>query len=761
MIDPSNPDFNFTPVSSDRPSFGYLAKSSSVQPCVTLVTPFYNTGEIFHETARSVLGQSLQEWAWLIVNDASDDPQSLAILAEYRSKDARIRVIDLEQNSGPSTARNLAIRMAQTEYIALLDSDDMLEPTTLEKWFWFLVSYPEFGFVRGYTVGFGAQKYLWKLGYHTPNEFLRDNQIDSASMMRKSVHEKVGGYDESERLGLEDWEFWMHCANEGIWGDTIPEYHNWYRRRENHSERWKNWDYGEKQAAFRNRLKQRYPRLWQDGMPGISRRGTIPNDSVPDELPSRNLLRKEKPRLLIIAPWMTTGGADKFNLDLIKQLTRRGWEISIATTVLAENHWLPQFARTTPDIFILDNFLHLTDQPRFLRYLIASRQMDVVMVTNSEMGYHLLPYLRSHFPELTLIDFCHIEEEYWKNGGYPRMAIEYQKFLDRNIVASKHVKDWMVARGGDASRIDVCYINIDPVEWHPDPERRTIVRRELNVSNDVPLILFAGRILPQKQPEVLAKTMLSLTNLGVQFMAVIAGDGPDLEWLRAYIKKHNLQGCVQLLGVVSNQRIKELMNAADIFFLPSKWEGIALVIYEAMACGLPVVGADVGGQRELLTPECGVLVNPGDEDNQVRDYCNALADLAQNSEKRWSMGAEGRKRVSTHFSLDRMGEQMVALIETAKQEHKRQPLPVVDPHLGRTVATQAVEYARLTRFADWLWAERGKPLLSGEQQGGLRLREKIYARLYRWHEPIYRWYSKRGFGWLAPLRDGIKRALIR
>ena len=525
----------------------------------------------------------------------------------------RIRVVDLEQNSGPGAARNLAFQLAKTEYVALLDSDDLLEPTALEKWFWFLVSYPEFAFVRGYTIGFGALNYFWNFGYHTPKEFLRDNQIDSASMVRKSVHAEVGGYTETERLGLEDWDFWMHCAHEGFWGDTIPEYLNWYRRRENHGERWENWDYGEKQAAFRKKLKQRYPRLWHAGFPNISRHNSNPNDSVPDELPCQNLLHKENPRLLMVVPWMTTGGADKLNLDFVHQLTRRGWELTIATTVPDQNRWLPHFARLTPDIFILDNFLHLSDYPRFLRYLIESRQVDVVVVTNSEIGYQLLPYLRAHFPGVTFIDYCHMEEEYWKNGGYPRMAIEYQGLLELNVVASQHVKDWMVAKGGDPAKIEVCYINVDVDEWRPDPEVRAITRRELKVMDETPIVLFAGRVMAQKQPQVLAKTLLALQKLGVSFQAVIAGDGADLEWLRKFVSQHNMQEQIRLPGMVSSQRIKELMNAADIFFLPSKWEGISLAIYEAMAIGLPVVSAEVGGQRELLTPECGVLIRPGEE----------------------------------------------------------------------------------------------------------------------------------------------------
>src|SRR3954464_10593284 len=98
MIDPTNPDYTNTPVSPQRPRFGYQPADLSAPPSVTIVTPFYNTGPVFHETAQSVLRQSLQQWEWLIVNDGSTAPESLEILDGYRQCDPRIRVIDRDTN---------------------------------------------------------------------------------------------------------------------------------------------------------------------------------------------------------------------------------------------------------------------------------------------------------------------------------------------------------------------------------------------------------------------------------------------------------------------------------------------------------------------------------------------------------------------------------------------------------------------------------------------------------------------------------------
>src|SRR5262249_38908288 len=175
MIDSQRPDFSRTPVSPERPRFDYTPIDSSQAPYVTIVTPFYNTGSVFHETARSVLGQSFQQWEWLIVNDGSTTSDSLAVLEAYRRCDERIRGIDLPNNGGPGAARNVGFREARTAFVAQVDSDDLLEPTAIEKWLWLLESYPEYSFVKGYSVGFGAQEYLWPKGFPADRIMLQEN----------------------------------------------------------------------------------------------------------------------------------------------------------------------------------------------------------------------------------------------------------------------------------------------------------------------------------------------------------------------------------------------------------------------------------------------------------------------------------------------------------------------------------------------------------------------------------------------------------
>lgn len=703
MIDSRNPDYSNTPASSRRPRFGYEPANRGAEPVVSIVSPFYNgAGPFFSEVARCILEQSFQLWEWIIVNDCATNSDALAALEAVRHSDPRIRVIDHPENRGVSAARNTGVAAARADYIMMTDDDDLLEPTTIEKLLWHLEGYPEAAVANGWSVGFGAQEYLWPQGFERGEAFLKFNLVTGRVMLRKSAVQACGGWDESIRGGMEDWDFWLRFAYRGLWGSTIPEYLDWYRRRPNHRDRWGDWDNSERSRLFAEQMRSRYPSLYEGGFPRLSRRPLRYEKPLATSSPFSNAITKSKPRVLIILPWMVMGGADKFNLDLVEQLTGRGWGVSIAATLPSSNTWMARFARFTPDIFPLHTFVHPSQQHMFLRYLIDSRQPDVVLVTNSEFGYLSLPFLRSACPGPAYVDYTHIEEEHWKNGGYPRYGVACQKLLDLNIVASQHLKDWMTKRGAAPDRVEVATINVDPLRWTPDEAVRHKTRRELGISDRKPVILYAGRLCPQKRPKVFAETMRRLAEQNGDFVALVAGDGEDRAWLEAFVAEHKLSERVRLRGEQSIDEMRNLILASDIFFLPSEWEGIALSIYEAMAAGLAVVGADVGGQRELVSPDCGILVPRTDVETETREYVAALERFLSDEALRRETGARARQRIVEHFALERMGERMLALFDRAIELSKSAPREAVSESDGLAAANQALELF----IRDLEWASR-------------------------------------------------------
>ena len=210
--------------------------------------------------------------------------------------------------------------------------------------------------------------------------------------------------------------------------------------------------------------------------------------------PFRNLLVKTKPHMLFIMPWLAVGGADLYNAFLTRALVERGWDVTVVTTVCGDHSQYPRFASHTPDVFVMPRFLKLDTRPAFLSYLIESRQPDVVALTNSELAYEMLPYVVQRHPEPLYIDIGHMEEEYWRSGGYPRYSVGVNSILDHSIVISHHLKDWMVKQGADPEKITAVHIGVDTQKWKRSEEARAHVRGMYNISRDTTVLLFVGRL---------------------------------------------------------------------------------------------------------------------------------------------------------------------------------------------------------------------------------------------------------------------------
>lgn len=717
MINPSRPDFTNTPVSERRPRVFYAAEPGSDHaPLVSIITAYYNVpAAVFQETVRSVEQLSIPYWEWLIVDDGSTNEESLRQLEALAAREPRVRVIR-QANGGPGVARNRAAREARAPYLFQLDADDLVEPTFVEKALWLLATQPQFAACNSYTVTFGSKDALWPHGFHQYEYSLDDNRMTLHSLVRRDAWERTGGYDEQLSYQHADWDFWLNLAEAGLWGYTLPEYLGWYRLQERSLLTEVETD-GARTRAFRAQLRAKHRGLRaRFPHPRMSDPLALQSPQLPIAQPFANPLRKPAGtrRLLLVAPWMQMGGADKFTLDLITQLSARGYDCTVATTAWSDDAWMDRFAAVTPDVFSLRRFLTWADYPRFLDYLIASRGVDALLVSNSELGYGLLPWLRAHHPTLPILDYNHMEEPEWRDGGYPALSAAAGPLLDRRLTCSEHLREWEVERGAPAATTRAIYCGIDTAAW--DPKRADIreeaaaTRARLGASPQTPLILFAGRMVEQKRPQLAGEILLALGRSGADFAAVVAGDGPELASLKRRIARGRLSERVRFVGAQPQAQMRSLTAAADIALLPSAREGIALVLYEAMAMGTVPVAAAVGGQGELITPECGYLIpqaSDGVESGvsesaarydtaEVERYVAALTTLLRHPEQRRAMAEACRARVVSQFDVRAMGAAMDAAISETMNEASREGANRVEiqPDEAERQALLAVQAAR-------------------------------------------------------------------
>ncbi|MGB7274697.1 MAG: glycosyltransferase, partial [Geitlerinemataceae cyanobacterium] len=219
-------------LASKTPDVQSLPSSTpSPQIVVSVIIPCYNQGEYLLEAIASV--QSCQEslYELIIVNDCSQVSATKKVLEYLRKRNYNI--IDTPQNVGLAEARNIGIRQAKGRYILPLDADNKIDPQYMTKAIEILDTHPEVGIVYGDMAVFGDKQEVREVPDFDLNLIVKGNYIDACAVFRKQVWEDCGGYDSNipDKLGYEDWDFWLTAAEKGWKFTHIPEVLFQYRFR--------------------------------------------------------------------------------------------------------------------------------------------------------------------------------------------------------------------------------------------------------------------------------------------------------------------------------------------------------------------------------------------------------------------------------------------------------------------------------------------------------------------------------------------------
>ena len=182
-----------------------------MKPKLSIIIPCYNSEATLENTLKSVLNQEFQEWEAIMVNDGS--PDNLEHIAlKYVSIDSRF-IYFKKQNGGLGSARNYGIKKAEGEFILPLDSDNQIEKSFASDAISIFKNNLAVGVIHGHAEYYGEKTGLWKVNEFDINDMLVHNYIDACAIYKKSLWEKVNGYDENMPYqGHEDWEFWIALA---------------------------------------------------------------------------------------------------------------------------------------------------------------------------------------------------------------------------------------------------------------------------------------------------------------------------------------------------------------------------------------------------------------------------------------------------------------------------------------------------------------------------------------------------------------------
>jgi glycosyltransferase involved in cell wall biosynthesis len=237
---------------------------------------------------------------------------------------------------------------------------------------------------------------------------------------------------------------------------------------------------------------------------------------------------------------------------------------------------------------------------------------------------------------------CH---GFWFNypGSWPRRTAGFAM----EILAARVTDQFLTVsheEAADARRLRISHQAVavgngrDPAIFHPSPAARARIRALLGVPEDRIVIVVVSRLVRHKGFPELAAAMHDLpgAELWVVGERLESDRGADMV---ALLSSAGLGERLRMLGY--RRDVADVLAAADIFTLPSHFEGLPMSVIEAMLCGLPVVATDVRGPREqVVDGVTGLLVPP----RQVAPLAEALGRLARDPGLRMAMGEAGRTR---------------------------------------------------------------------------------------------------------------------
>lgn len=229
----------------------------------------------------------------------------------------------------------------------------------------------------------------------------------------------------------------------------------------------------------------------------------------------------------------------------------------------------------------------------------------------------------------------------------------------RTVAVSEQLRQWYVAGCAVDPDTVVTLHNGVPRPTPRSPEQRAALRAELGVPPGAVLAVQVGMLRPGKgHPDLLAA--LGALPPEVELYAVLAGDGP----LRAALH-HAAAGLprperVRFAGFRVD--VPDLLDAADLVVHPSREDALPTALLQALAAGRPVIATRVGGIPEIVTPDVGLLVEPGD----VPALSAALRKLAGDPARRARLGAAAAARYAACFTVNRWGLRLRRLYEEVR-----------------------------------------------------------------------------------------------
>jgi glycosyltransferase involved in cell wall biosynthesis len=351
--------------------------------------------------------------------------------------------------------------------------------------------------------------------------------------------------------------------------------------------------------------------------------------------------RLDQNRIALMIPSLVGGGAERSYLNLANGFHQAGYQVDLILKQ-AIGEYLSQVPRGINLVDLKASRMART-LPGLIRYLQTRRPR--VLIAGLELT-HMIALIAQAVSGVSTKVIVTLNSVISQEGHFylPTRSIWVQKFaIEEEGISPEKI---VVIPNRHASR--------SPAQ--PTDGTRVRYRKEIGLDDGGILVLSVGRLAEQKGHIYLLEAIPAIVEQFPETVFAIAGEGSQRAELEARSEQLGISQSVRFLGTRSD--IPELLQMADIFVLPSLWEGFPIALLEAMEAGLPVIATRVEGVEEIIVDGSnGLLLPPGDP----KALQFALQRMLAQPDLRVNLGAAGKTLVKGTFRLDQMGRRYEGL----------------------------------------------------------------------------------------------------
>ena len=360
-------------------------------------------------------------------------------------------------------------------------------------------------------------------------------------------------------------------------------------------------------------------------------------------MPGREQIRTNRRLHVLHVSVPTSGGVATVVTSYVRDQVERGWNVAVACPSRGDLGYAAREAGATVRWWRSDvHESNLVGAAARLRRIVAETGPDVVHLHGGRAGLAGRLVLRNRVPTV-------FQPHAWSflaaRGGVQGASLRWERYAARwttELVCVSTTERQLGESLAIHAPTTVIPNGIDLTVYRPAGGHDRIHARKLLGLDDLPTVVCIGALTVQKGQQDLLADWPAVTAQVPEAQLVLVGDGPDRRSLERLAE--DMEGVV---FVGSRTDVPLWMAAADVVVVPSRWEGMALVPLEAMACARSVVATDVNGVVDSVPSGAGAIVPPDDGPALSEALALRLLDPVLAEEEGW----RGRSHVETHHDV--------------------------------------------------------------------------------------------------------------